>query len=101
MADKEMIAAATLAAGVLAAAPPVLDPLAAAKEAASLCTESPINSNAKPRLARPSRRVGASRILPASRANPRPILGQNVSSGCIRMLNADVIDLYIHDCERL
>ena len=39
MADKEMIAAATLAAGVLAAAPPVLDPLAAAKEAASLCTE--------------------------------------------------------------
>lgn len=40
MADKEMIAA-TLAAGVLAAAPPVLDPLAAAKEAASLCTESP------------------------------------------------------------
>jgi hypothetical protein len=41
MADKEMIAAATLAAGVLAAAPPVLDPLAAAKEAASLCTESP------------------------------------------------------------
>ena len=35
------------------------------------------------------------------RANPRPILGQNVSSGCIRMLNADVIDLYIHDCERL
>ena len=62
---------------------------------------SSINSNAKPRLARPSRRVGASRILPASRANPRPILGQNVSSGCIRMLNADVIDLYIHDCERL
>ena len=39
MADKEMIAAATLAAGVLAAAPPVLDPLAAAKEAASLCSE--------------------------------------------------------------
>jgi hypothetical protein len=38
MADKEMIAA-TLAAGVLAAAPPVLDPLAAAKEAASLYLE--------------------------------------------------------------
>ena len=38
MADKEMIAA-TLAAGVLAAAPPVLDPLAAAKEAASLYFE--------------------------------------------------------------
>jgi Taurine catabolism dioxygenase TauD, TfdA family len=38
MADKEMIAA-TLAAGVLAAAPPVLDPMAAAKEAASLYFE--------------------------------------------------------------
>jgi hypothetical protein len=38
MADKEMIAA-TLAAGVLAAAPPVIDPLAAAKEAASLYLE--------------------------------------------------------------
>ena len=38
MADKDMIAA-TLAAGVLAAAPPVLDPLAAAKEAASLYFE--------------------------------------------------------------
>lgn len=38
MADKEMIAA-TLAAGVLAAAPPVLDPLAAATEAASLYFE--------------------------------------------------------------
>ena len=38
MPDKEMIAA-TLAAGVLAAAPPVLDPLAAAKEAASLYFE--------------------------------------------------------------
>jgi hypothetical protein len=38
MADKEMIAA-TLAAGVLAAAPPVLDPLAAAKEAPSLYFE--------------------------------------------------------------
>jgi hypothetical protein len=38
MADKEMIAA-TLAAGVLAAAPPVIDPLAAAKEAAILYLE--------------------------------------------------------------
>jgi hypothetical protein len=38
MADKEMIAA-TLAAGILAAAPPVIDPLAAAKEAASLYFE--------------------------------------------------------------
>ena len=36
--DKDMIAA-TLAAGVLAAAPPVLDPLAAAQEAASLYFE--------------------------------------------------------------
>jgi hypothetical protein len=27
-------------------------------------------------------------------ANPSPILSQNVSSGCIGMLNADVIDLY-------
>ena len=38
MADKEMIAA-TLAAGILAAAPPVIDPLESAKEAASLYLE--------------------------------------------------------------
>jgi hypothetical protein len=62
MADKEMIAA-MLAAGVLAAAPPVLDPLAAAKEAASLYFEV---RDAKPGLATPSRRFGATRILPAN-----------------------------------
>ena len=52
MADKEMIAA-TLAAGVLAAAPPVLDPLAAAKEAASLYFDvlHQIDSDAKARNA--------------------------------------------------
>ena len=66
MADKEMIAA-TLAAGVLAAAPPVIDPLAAAKEAASLYLRFSINSNAKRTFARPRRRVGATRVLPATR----------------------------------
>jgi hypothetical protein len=66
MADKEMIAA-TLAAGVLAAAPPVLDPLAAAKRRQAFISRFSVNSNAKPRLARPSRRVGDRRILPATR----------------------------------
>ena len=67
MADKEMIAA-TLAAGVLAAAPPVIDPLAAAKEAASLylrgsrSTRTP--SGGSQGL---EGEVGATRVLPASR----------------------------------
>ena len=106
MADKEMIAAATLAAGVLAAAPPVLDPLAAAKEAASLCTESPPSTRTRSPGSQGLAGESAPRgfcppLVFCGTTNPRPILGQNVSSGCIRMLNADVIDLYIHDCERL
>ena len=79
MADKEMIAA-TLAAGVLAAAPPVLDPLAAAKEAASLYLRFSINSNAKPGsrgLAGKSAPRGfCPRLVFCGTANPRPILGQ-------------------------
>jgi hypothetical protein len=94
MADKEMIAA-TLAAGVLAAAPPVLDPLAAAKEAASLYLEvlDQLEREARAREAEPTPRGFCPRNLFCGTADPRPILGQgferlypNAQCGCDRSL---------------